>query len=191
LIRFETVEEEIGGRDRVDAGQGDNVVLGGTGRDDLTAGDGNDVILGDLGTILAVDGVTPDVTARNIGIGDDDIINAGNGDNVVMGGAGNDAVTTGSGVDLIAGDGGRLTRNMLGALVRFETVEEDVGGADTIMAGDGDNVVLAGTGADTVSTGAGADIVLGDLGLVARDDAGCTQVIGRNIGVGGNDILEA
>ncbi|MGF7206226.1 Ca2+-binding RTX toxin-like protein [Skermanella aerolata] len=191
LIRFETVEEEIGGRDRVDAGQGDNVVLGGTGRDDLTAGDGNDVILGDLGTILAVDGVAPDVTARNIGIGDDDIINAGNGDNVVMGGAGNDAITTGSGVDLIAGDGGRLTRNMLGALVRFETVEEDVGGDDAILAGDGNNVVLAGTGADTVATGAGADIVLGDLGLVARDDAGGTQVVGRNIGVGGNDILEA
>ncbi|MCY0604013.1 hypothetical protein, partial [Klebsiella pneumoniae] len=44
-----TTDERRGAGDVVRAGDGDNIVFGGTGRDEITTGKGADLILGDFG----------------------------------------------------------------------------------------------------------------------------------------------
>ncbi|AUG55397.1 LEPR-XLL domain-containing protein [Thalassospira marina] len=207
LVSFETVEETVSGDDSIETGSGAGIdfILGGIGKDTITSGNGDDTILGDLGIIVPKGSSGADVKGRNGDLDDaaDDVIDAGNGNNVVIGGSGADVITTGTGADYISGDLAELTRKADGTLVLFETVEENIGGADTISAGAGNDVVLGGQGGDTITAGAGDDAIIGDAGSLKLDNSPIYVIaekkdweLGthftletRNQAVGGNDTV--
>ncbi|WP_417843270.1 hypothetical protein [Thalassospira sp.] len=142
--------------------------------------------------------------ARNgtIGLTNNDTITTSDGNKIVLGGSGNDTITigtgTGNGADntnYISGDLAELKRDADGKLVSFETVEESVGGDDTITTGTGAGIdfILGGVGQDTIASGNGNDTILGDLGIVIPVGNAGPDVIARNGNIGTNtdDIIDA
>ena len=207
----------IGAADTIDAGDGPNVIVGGTGADNITTGGGNNVVLGDNGnaTFIIVGGkrllsnfTTSDTLAST---GGNDTITTGNGNNTILGGMGNDAITTGNGADTILGDNGFVQMDAVG--VNFASIgtysqtsagggTTDLGGNDTITTGDGKKIVLGGDGADTIKLGVGSanasdHIVLGDNGTVtyvALGQTGAGNVLSYKTSdtlevTGGNDTI--
>ena len=89
------------------------------------------------------------------------------GNNVVLGGISGDSITTSDGDDIILGDEGIIMYNDSSsrALISSITVAFcDIGGDDTIVAGEGNNLVIGGFANDIISTGSGIDLVIGDNG---------------------------
>ncbi|RPJ58623.1 MAG: calcium-binding protein, partial [Acidobacteria bacterium] len=91
--------------------------------------------------------------------GGDDTITSGGGADLVIGGPGNDKILTcGNPVfgqvdgDIVAGDNARATY-MLGELREFYTTSPQFGGEDTILTGNGADLVLGGSGDDRIDTG--------------------------------------
>ena len=68
---------------------------------------------------------------------------------------------------------------------------ESLGTGDTIMAGDGDNVVIAGQGEDTVTAGSGKDVVLGDSGEALFISGLIVSAVSTAPGEGGDDDIIA
>ena len=67
---------------------------------------------------------------------------------------------------------------------------EATGGGDTLIAGEGDNLVLAGVGADTVTAGGGVDLVLGDNGRITWTPGGVYSQFGTtDPTLGGSDDI--
>jgi len=173
LTQIKSTNADLGGADTIVAGDGNNTVIGGFGKDGISTGSGNDVILGDNGS-AGFDGGTGKITSfittdTTAGTGDIDTIKAGEGINVIAGGMGSDFITTGSGDDILLGDNGSATFTMDGVLTQIESTNDDLGGADTIVAGDGINTVIGGFGKDGISTGSGSDVILGDNGSAGFD----------------------
>ncbi len=52
------------------------------------------------------------------------------------------------------------------------TVDDNLGGADTIVAGGGADQIFGGAGGDQITADAGADVVIGDAGVVEREGTG-------------------
>ena len=88
------------------------------------------------------------------------------GNNVIIGGLGEDAIETGAGIDSIIGDRGKIDFNKMlpEALESMDEIDSANNG-DTIIAGDGDNIVIGGP----ITTGTGDDIVVGDSGKVTME----------------------
>lgn len=89
------------GNDSVEGGEGDDVIIGGAGNDTLFGGDGNDAIAGGTGNDVLHGGAGDDSLFGGEG---DDKISGGDGDDLIVGGAGNDTIFGGDGNDLIFGD---------------------------------------------------------------------------------------
>jgi Ca2+-binding RTX toxin-like protein len=104
----------------IDAGNGDDYVLGGTGNDTLTGSYGDDDLEGDLGNDT-IDAGDDDDSYIDGGPGDD-TIDAGNGDDFLAGGEGNDVLQGANGDDSYEGDDGDDTF----------VAEPDSDGADSI-----------------------------------------------------------
>jgi Ca2+-binding RTX toxin-like protein len=130
----------FGGRDTVNAGQGDDVVSLGKGNDRADGGSGNDVIVGDKGRDTIAGGAGNDGVYGDDG---DDQVDGGLGDDIVGGGDGQDVVNGGAGNDLV--DGGA--------------------GHDVVIAGSGDDVVHGGDGHDQLTGGAGRDTFVFESGF--------------------------
>ena len=187
-----TTDERRGAGDVIRGGDGDNIVFGGAGRDEITTGSGSDLILGDFGEASFTDGHLVRVASLDPTRGDDDTITAGDGDNIILGGFGSDTITAGAGADLVLGDNGLATFRTDGRRILVRTTDVEIGAADTIRAGDGDNLVLGGADADAITTGKGADVILGDFGAVTYDAAGLLQqILSTDTGLGGNDTIAA
>ena len=103
IITGDLGDDHLHGRD------GNDVLNGGVGKDKLTGGTGDDTLNGDDGNDVLLGGVGNDVLnggARNDRMhGDDgnDLLNASTGNDKLYGGAGNDTVDGGKGRDLLAG----------------------------------------------------------------------------------------
>ena len=170
LTRFASSQIQLGDNDLIAVGDGANIVIGGFGADQINSGNGAAIVLADNGEVTYTVGTTFLLQARTSDLdgttaGDDRIQVAG-GNNLILAGLGADQITAGSGNDLVIGDNGQIDWTTAGGYSRFQTSEESLGGADTIDAGDGENVVLGGFGADLIVSGIGADLILGDNGLV-------------------------
>jgi probable HAF family extracellular repeat protein len=149
---------EIGERKvTVFAGEGNNVIFGGTSNDRIFAGAGNDIIEAGDGnnTVFAGDGTNIIVTGKGqdsitSGVGND-FIDAGDGNNTVAAGAGNNRILTGKGRDIITTGAGN-------------DVVYSGAGNDTIDAGAGSNLINAGTGNDIINLGSGKDRIILEAG---------------------------
>lgn len=133
----------------IDAGAGDDSVIGGEGDDLLSGGEGSDTLHGGAGhDVLVIDAddlpenidggegfdvahvsgeesVTIDLNATNLETiygneGDDTLFTSGDGDVLIQGGGGDDSISGGAGNDMLAGGEG----------------------SDTISAGAGDDIVF-------------------------------------------------
>ncbi len=164
-----------GGTDVITAGDGNNIVIGGSGADQIALGNGSNIVFGDNAEIdFSSNGVLTTIKTINPGIGGADTIVLGtvntstSGQNIVMGGAANDSITiNGNGANIAVGDNGEVdfTGGWLSAVY---STDYTVGGDDSItINGNGANVVIGGVGADTITIpGNGANFILGDNGYV-------------------------
>jgi Ca2+-binding RTX toxin-like protein len=179
LVDIASINPDIGGNDTITAGNGANYIIGGKGEDTIVAGGDAeaDVIVGDNGRaqFAPVSGIVLSIESIAAEHGDDDTITAGNGPNTIIGGSGDDGITAGNGTaaDVIIGDNGKALFAG-GRLVSIETTDFSYGGADTIFAGNGPDVVLGGAADDTIDAGldGSRDVVLGDDGLALFTAAG-------------------
>lgn len=137
------------GRDRIDAGSGDDIVRSGAGRDDVFGNTGNDAI--DAG-----DG--HDVVYGGDG---DDVLQGGRGRDMLEGGKGNDALLGGSGDDVLSGglgDDSLLSQEGQDAVYTGA-------GADTVTNSAGNDWVYRQSAEDVVADGRGATSDETEVGL--------------------------
>ena len=130
----------------------------GTVRDGIVSGTpGGDLIDTDYTGDPEGDRVDNDDAILPGEVGDDDIIEAGDGDDTILAGDGDDEVSAGDGDDQVdAGDG---DDSVLGE-----------GGDDTITAGDGNDTVAGGPGNDNINTVGSTPLPdIGYPGIVAAD----------------------
>ncbi|MCO6044445.1 hypothetical protein NG895_11070 [Aeoliella sp. ICT_H6.2] len=177
-----------GGSDRLIGGDGDDLIDGGDGGDQIYAGEGNDIAYGGDGDDRIEGGAGDDVIYG--GAGDDSLLGE-LGNDVVRGQGGNDYVYGNDGNDtLTGGDGNDWLRGGDGSDWLGGGTEDDnlygEDGNDFADGGDGDDRVEGGGGDDVIYGGAGDDSLLGELGNdVVRGQGGHDYVYGNQ----GNDTL--
>lgn len=162
-----------GGADTIDAGGGNDNVIGAFGGDTIDAGAGNDKVLGDMGTITA-----NTVVSATCGGDGADIIDGGAGNDDIIAGLGGDTVDGNDGEDNIIGDYGTIENGIV------RTTSPGSGGNDNLSGGAGDDVVFGGFGDDVVNGDAGNDRLLGDNGFFAGARLETTEPT-----TGGNDTI--
>ncbi len=206
----DVIEASRGGNDKLDGGEGRDIVSGRAGDDIVIGGTDGDLLRGDAGKdkVFGDDEVTLEAAlaaqdAAGTGLRGD-FIDGGSEDDILVSGASNDALNGGSGADLIitgAGDDdvdGDLETSIvsLGWSVTREVI--DLGGGTTLYnriyngvgflppSPGGDDVVHGGAGADWLFTDEGNDWVDGGAGEdVVFGEAGADEIFGG----GGNDKL--
>lgn len=165
----------------VDAGAGDDLVIGtvaedefrgGAGNDTLRGAEGEDVLTGDAGNDVIFGGAGDDQIFGDEALGQspeadagNDILFGGAGNDLMRGGGGQDILFGGAGQDNIVGDAGNdLIFGGAGDDVIFGDAGNDfiqgIAGDDLVFGGTGDDFLAAGTGTDTLIGGAGADTFL-------------------------------
>lgn len=156
--RRSDIEVEIDGgdgRDRLQGGDGDDLLVGGDGRDTINGGRGDDTLDGgdDRDRLNGQDG-----DDELFGGDENDHLNGGRGDDDLRGGDGDDRILGGGGVDLLGGDDGDDRLNGGG--------DTDVlnGGAgdDRLLGGGGDDLLIGGDGDDRINGGGGNDTAVTD-----------------------------
>ena len=172
-VRSMDTDSGTGGIDAIDAGGGENQVIGGVGGDLITTLNGSDLVIGDNGeAFYGVTGILTQARSTNGDVGGDDTITTGDGAKQIVGGYGRDVITAGTGDHMVMGDNGRVDYDTDGVVKRLSTTDTvdhpEYGDADTItITGNGDNHVLGGMGSDTITTADGTDVLLGDNGTVS------------------------
>jgi len=176
------------GMNRIQGGDGDDIMDGRGGADVYEGGAGHDTVtyggvpgiarFGGRGAPVSatIDGAANDGSAvdanranltdsigtdveRIVGTGGDDVIRGSSGDEELVGGAGNDFVDGGGGNDVLRGDEGD----------------------DAVAGGAGNDLVLGGAGNDTLDGEAGDDNVRGEDGSdVVSGGAGADTLSGGN-----------
>ncbi|PYE84398.1 hypothetical protein [Pseudoroseicyclus aestuarii] len=133
------------GDDRLYGGGGDDRLLGEAGDDRLEGGDGRDMLNGGDGDDMIFGGSSAaDLRDVIYGGAGNDVIDAGYGNDLIMGGAGADSMAGGYGADTVIGNEGAdiLTGAAFG---------------DLLYGGDGFDFLNGGFGSDRLNGGAGPD----------------------------------
>ncbi|MGQ0563601.1 MAG: calcium-binding protein [Gemmobacter sp.] len=135
---------------RLDGGNGNDVLVGRAGDDVLLGGVGDDTLDGGADNDRLDGGSNDD---RLLGRDGNDSLYGGTGDDQVLAGTGDDLVQGGDGNDVLNGGTGNDT--ILGGI-----------GNDTIVTGAGDDLVQAGDGNDLIHIDSlGAHLILGEGGI--------------------------
>ena len=207
---IQSTDLTLGDADIVNAGEGDDIVIGGFAADQLHGEVGNDLIFGDNGRVELVAGVvtyvvTTDTSAATGGndliTGDDDsvVCDQTHGSNdILFGGMGDDNIDAARGDDIAFGDNGEVfLKDGLGGTNHspIRTLDANLGGIDVIEGGSGNDRLLGGAQGDRISDTGGNNIVLGDHGEIngnrvrTTDTSGGADIIqtgsGRDIIFGG------
>ncbi len=132
-----------GGDDSILGGSGDDVIIGAAGADTLSGGDGDDSITGSAGDDTVFGGIGNDTL---LGGDDDDTVYGGAGSDRIFGGAGDDTLTGGDDRDRIVGGAGD------------DTISVGIG--DGARGGDGDDYFTI----DGSQTGTGNIAIVGGEG---------------------------
>jgi Ca2+-binding RTX toxin-like protein len=175
----------------VQAGQGNDTIIGGAGKDNLQGDAGDDIIFGWRGSDTISGGLGNDLLyGDDLGfnnIAGDDIMDGGAGNDILYGGrgsdkmsggadndilygqAGGDSMSGGSGDDILYGDDANTSSN--------DNLSGDAGN-DSLYGGSGDDELYGGTEDDLLDGGIGNDYMHGGAG----ND--------RIIAGAGNDIVD-
>ena len=182
-----------GGTDTINAGDGNNIVLGGSYSDSITTGNGWDLILGDNGKVVRGSDYVPSVIESLTGDiygGNDALIDGGEGDDTIIGGNGDDTIRGGNGDDLLIGDNGRAVPG------EASSIDVASGGSDTIDGGAGRDRIIGGmAGEASLKGGSEGDYILGDNGAILSTattfaDAGTVyRVTSESPASGGSETL--
>ncbi len=163
LAKVGSSDPGAGGNDKITLGNGNDVVVAGTGYDKITGGDGNKIVLADDGEITWVAGLLTRIISQDPGVSQNstsgNTITLGNGNDVVFGGSGRNTITLGNGNDVVAGALGDLNFDKTGTPTTFQSVYPTIGGPDTIKLGSGGGVVIGGPGSSSVSAGPAYTVV--------------------------------
>jgi Ca2+-binding RTX toxin-like protein len=184
----ETIDSLIGGSDEIVSGVGRDIVLGGIDADTILANSGETASRPDAGNLVIGDNGLIDWTAAERGgtlAGDDaDASDIDRVSSIDPDDGGNDLITTGAGDDLvIGGEDGELVVDVeiAGVVTVARTVVADTTNGDTLVAGDGFNIVLGDNG---LILAAGQDAPrFGSIGLTL----GLVTTLAPSIG--GNDVI--
>ncbi|HZK06225.1 MAG TPA: hypothetical protein VFC82_10350 [Actinomycetaceae bacterium] len=174
-LRVETTDPAFFGNDRIVAGDGEDIAFGGTGADFIDAGDGDNRVLGDNGRFVRYTELTPDWSILPVTIsrlettyptfGGPDRITTGAGIDLVAGGTDGDIIASGAGDDVVLGDNGSFDLIEITTVLRglnVTSTDNTIGGDDVVYAAEGNDIVLGGTGNDDIDGGAGVDYLFGD-----------------------------
>jgi Ca2+-binding RTX toxin-like protein len=155
-----------GGEDTVDGGAGDDAIEGGLGADILAGGEGADRIVDTLGLRLPAE-AEDDAADTLLGGAGNDSMTAGGGADRLLGDADDDLLAGGAGADHLDGGTGHdvLTdhtqqADAAGGLLGGAYAATD---ADTLLGGEGMDIVFASGGGDLVDGGADIDNLLMDF----------------------------
>ncbi len=203
------------GDDTIWGGDGDDTIYGGGGYDEIDAGEGNNFVAGDGDDTIcygndtiysgygydSIDGGGGDDTIYDSGgmntiaggLGNDSIY-AGDGDNTIAGGDGDDTITGGysGNNDITGGDG---NDSITGGYWGYNNIDGGAGNdsitggyyGDTILGGDGDDLIYADSGYDYVEGGAGNDSIYGGYDSDSiLGEAGADMLYGES----GNDWID-
>ena len=199
LVHIESTDPTIGGDDRIDAGAGPAVVIGGAGSDQISAGSDTaaSIIIGDNGMADFNQGQLTSIQTTSADQGANDTINVGGGRDVIFGGSGADLINanisgTGQGNDVIVGDNGSATFTS-SLIASIQTRDTSFGGDDTIIAGAGRDVILGGSGSDTInaSTSTSNNVIFGDNGSAAFLSGVLVNIASTDPTIGGDDLIQA
>ena len=184
VLTAASTDFEFGGNDTIfgdsaPGAAGNDLLIGGYGADTIDAGDGNNIVLGDDGVIgyflpfnsapLLISTIESLSTMR---WGGNDQITTGGGQDFVIAGRGNDIVLAGEGDNLVIGDSGQIVgANRNGDVRQFagqpmvidviSTITPTHGGNDTITTGTGRDIVFGGdnSGGESGQGPANADVI--------------------------------
>ena len=166
LVSAASVDPAAGGAATITLGGGDNLVFGGAGAAGITVGDGSNVILGHVGEVDFTDGVISLAVTNNPDVGSNATILAGNGHNFILAAGAAGTITAGNGGNVIAGASVEM-RFTEGRLASVTTSDPSYVASETITTGSGDDVIIGGGGgANTIDAGSGTNLVIGHQGIV-------------------------
>nr|WP_087574113.1 cadherin domain-containing protein [Sphingomonas sp. CDS-1] len=161
----------------VQAGLGNDVIIGGAGKDNLQGDGGNDIIFGWRGSDTVSGGAGDDLLYGDDlgfnGIAGDDNIDGGAGNDILYGGRGSDKMTGGDDDDILYGQAGG--DNLSGGTGNDTLYGDDAdtnsndmlngdAGNDALYGGAGNDELYGGTGDDLLHGGDGNDYMHGGAG---------------------------
>lgn len=158
----------------IEAGDGDDRLIGGTGDDTLFGGDGDDEISDSEGDDVVYAGAGSDTIGGWLG---NDTLHGESGADYIEGCNGDDSITGGSGDDFLVG------YDADGLVLRSTDIAVDDGSADTIEGGTGSDTIAGGGGADSLDGGDDADL------FIFHNSFGADTVIGGEGGID-EDVLD-
>jgi hypothetical protein len=131
--------------DRLIAGPGPAVIIGGAGNNYIQTIGGNDLIFGNDGSITYANGEPSVMLSENDNVQanqsfDGNTIITGPGNDVIIGGSGNNTINVGTGKSVVIGANGEVHFNSSGQPVLAEYRFPTFGGADTITIAGGSPV---------------------------------------------------
>ena len=100
------------GNDTITAGNGNDQIIGGLGSNTITAGNGNDIVIGADGEVVRVGGQVVLVESTSGTEGGSNVITVGSGNDVIIGGPGNNTISANGGLatqDIVLGHDGYVT----------------------------------------------------------------------------------
>lgn len=186
-----------GGRDVIDASDGDDRVWGADGDDVLSGGAGQNTLYGGTGNDLILGGTDNDIIW---GEGGDDLLYGSDGDDLILGGLGNDVLNGGNGLDVLVGDAGN---DILYGEAGDDILLGDAGadflygdaGTDYLLGGAGNDTIYGGADTDYISGAGNNDTIYGEGGDDSIDGGGGIDTIDGGAGSdnifggAGNDII--
>ncbi|HEX4367246.1 MAG TPA: calcium-binding protein, partial [Rhodopila sp.] len=201
-----------GGNDTITTGDAGNIIIGGSGNNAITAGDGGNTVIGANGNVsLLAPGLDGTVQTSDPAYGGNNNITTGIGNDRILGGTGSNMITDAGGSNVIFGADGVLnfvqdtiegdstllafsgqsclapdeewTIYTDGLLVSAVSTDTNAGGTDTIIAGDGQNLIVGGYGSSTITAGNGQNIIIGGNGMVNFAGAGMLSLVESTVPV--------
>ena len=195
-----TTAPDFGGNDDITAGDGPNILVGGSGNDTINGGFARDIVLGDNGEaffeesgILTLTEIRTTDGDFHLDFGGNDTIETGDGSDVVLGGSANDRILAGGSDtlrDIVLGDNGEALFAAGGVLIEIRSRAVATGGRDEITVGNGEDVVLGGSDNDVLLAATAGDetdlnaalalIATGDYELIDPGNADADVILGDN-----------
>jgi trimeric autotransporter adhesin len=174
LTQFATLNPENGGNDTIVGNEGADILVGGTANDTVNGNAGSDLIAGDNAKATFVAAVLQRFESIDGAIGGNDTITGNEDGDFILGGAGADNIDAGADLadDIVFGDNGTIVRaDGTPEANDVYSIDALVGGKDTIVGGQGNDLLIGGLDDDQITGNEGNDVVLGDHGYLTRSAA--------------------